>query len=491
MPKKRKDGTGTVRLRKDGRWEGRIVVAYDENNLPKTKSVLAKTKSACLEKLNVLKESLGGNQDSRLKSEMLFKDWLEYWYEYCVKSTIRPKTQKGYEDRIRLHISPAIGNIPLNELNQNTLQQFYVDLKKNGSKQLHGEHDGSLSDSTVRGCHTTCRSALEQAVKQELLRTNPAIGCKLPPKKSKEMQILTKEEMQRFLIQAKEEGYYELFMLEIATGLRRGELLALQWDDINFSTGELKICKQVGRVNGKLEISAPKTNASNRTIVLPKTLTQMLWAYQRNNTSKWIFPSPVKEDSPLDPTTCRRRLKLILEHAECKQVRFHDLRHGFSSAALASGMDVKTLSAMIGHVSAGTTLDIYTHITGNMQQNAANKINNALNNQAASVSPCASNAISDKADTPTAKEKSPVDKFEPYKGKIRKSGTGSVNQINDRLWEGRYSPKYPDGKKHPKNIYAHSEEECEVKLAALIIEMKAEIAELKKKAKEKATGVPV
>ena len=97
----------------------------------------------------------------------------------------------------------------------------------------------------VRMCHATCRSALEKAVQDGLIRVNPALGCKLPPKKAREMQVLTREELQRFLIQAKFEGYYEVFLLDLATGLRRGELMALQWDDLNFKTGVLNVNKQV------------------------------------------------------------------------------------------------------------------------------------------------------------------------------------------------------------------------------------------------------
>ncbi len=485
MAKKRKNGTGTCRHRKDGRWEGRILIGYDEKGMPKTKSVLAKTKTLCLEKMKEFKESLYGNSNSKLKPDMLFKDWVEYWYEYISKPNLREKTKANYENRIYLHILPTLGNIPLNELTQTTLQQFYSNLKKNGSKQLYGEHDGSLSDSTVRGCHTTCSAALAYAVKQGLIRANPATGCKLPPKKSKEMQVLSREEMQRFLIQSKAEGYYELFLLELATGLRRGEILSLEWEDLNFGTGELKISKQVSRINGKLVISAVKTKASNRTIILPKVLTQMLWEHRKSNKSRLIFPSPVKEDSPLDPTSCRRRLKLILEHANCKGLRFHELRHCFITSALSSGMDVKTLSASIGHVSARTTLDIYAHVTSAMQQNAANNIDR---NMAGLSRTAGQDTSTRQVSQSTAKTKA-VEKFQPYTGKIRKSGTGSVNQINDKLWEGRYSPKYPDGKKHPKNIYAHSREECEEKLAVLIVEMKAEIEMLKKQASEQSKGM--
>ena len=179
--------------------------------------------------------------------------------------------------------------------------------------------------------------------------------------------------MQRFLIQAKEEGYFELFLLELATGLRRGEVLALQWGDLNFRTGELRVERQVYRANGELVVSAPKTKAALRTIVLPLALVGVLTEYRQWVNSRWMFPSPAKEDSPLDPATVRKRLQTILEHAGCKRVRFHDLHHLFVTTALEKGMDVKTLSAIVGHVSAKTTLNVYTHVTDAMQRTAAQK----------------------------------------------------------------------------------------------------------------------
>ena len=309
MARKRKAGDGTVRQRKDGRWEGRIVIGYDDNGYPKTKNVLAKTKKECVEKIQKLKEECGGLKPEKVRSEMPFGDWLTYWYENHSKPKIRPTTQETYESRIRLHIIPEIGDIPLNKLTQNDLQQFYGRLKKSGRKRFTDKYGEGLSDRMVRMCHATCRSALEKAVQDGLIRVNPAIGCKLPPKKAREMQVLTREELQRFLIQAKFEGYYEVFLLDLATGLRRGELMALQWDDLNFKTGVLNVNKQVYDVRGQLQISTPKTKNSIRKIVLPPAVVAVLREYKETVDSRWMFPSPVKEDCPITPGVVRRRLQ--------------------------------------------------------------------------------------------------------------------------------------------------------------------------------------
>ena len=476
MSKRRKQGEGTLRKRADGRWEARVVIGYDEKGNPITKNVTAMEKGECLEKLEQLKEKCGVQLTGKVKAEMAFGDWLDFWYQQYAKQTLRPTTQSGYENMIYNHIIPDIGKIPLNKLTQNDLQQFYTRLK-NGGRQIRTELYGKgLSDRMVRGCHVMCRKALEKAVADGIIRINPAIGCKLPPKKAKEMQVLTREEMQRFMAQAKADGYFELFLLELCTGMRRGEIVALQWDDLNMQTGELHICRQATTVHGNIHICAPKTKSSIRTVILPPDIVKILAEYKKRINSRWMFPSPVKEDAPYHPSAIRKVLDRTLERAECKHVRFHDLRHTFATTALANGMDVKTLSAIIGHISSETTLNIYTHITDNMQRSAANKIEQGFGRNEGS--------ISENKQTPDQTVKKPqTAKFEPKQPKIRRPGTGCITQINDHLFEGRYSPTNAYGKRTPKNVYAKTREECEEKLAELITQMNAEIAAEKERLK--------
>ena len=144
--------------------------------------------------------------------------------------------------------------------------------------------------------------------------------------------------------------------------------------------------------------------------------------------------------------------------------------------ALENGMDVKTLSAMLGHVSAATTLDIYTHITDDMRLTAAANIDRGIGKAA----PQEDASEPGQETAPAQAEKPSMTDFKPYVGRKRRSGTGCVSEINDHLFEGRYSPKWPDGKKHARNVYAHTREECEEKLKVLIVEMKAEIAEMQR-----------
>ena len=158
---------------------------------------------------------------------------------------------------------------------------------------------------------------------------------------------------------------------------------------------------------------------------------------------------------------------LLLAHFD--DIRLHDLRHTFATLSLQNGMDVKTLSAMLGHVSAATTLDIYTHVTGDMQTEAAAKIDRGLGNEVQEESVQA--------------EQGATEDFRPVLRKTRKPGTGCISQINDHLFEGRYSPTWPDGIKHSKCVYAHTREECEAKLKVLIQQMNAERQALRDQAR--------
>ena len=460
-----------VRKREDGRWEGRIVVGHDEKGLPKTKNVLAKTKSECSAKLNALKASLQGPSEPKQRkpnADMTFGAWLDRWYQRECKPHIRPKTQADYENRIYQHIIPELGAIPLARLTAADLQQFYNRLKDGGRLLRVDQYGPGLSDRMVKSCHVTCRMALDQAVAQGLILKNPALSCKAPVTRPKEMQVLTGEEIQRLLIQAKEDGCFELFLLELTTGLRRGEILALRWDDLDFRTGTLRVERQVQRIQGKLAVSQPKTRASCRSILLPAPVLEILAQYRQSVSSHWMFPSPKKEDSPLDPAAVRKKLSAVLKRAGCPAARFHDLRHTFATSALEHGMDVKTLSTVIGHVSSATTLNVYAHITDEMRQKAADKIDWAITG----------------TEPPQEKELKPPSRtaFQPVKGKYRKPGTGCISQINDHLWEGRYSPKV-NGRRMARNVYAKTEAECEEKLAELIRETKREIAALRTQSK--------
>ncbi len=207
--------------------------------------------------------------------------------------------------------------------------------------------------------------------------------------------------------------------------------------------------------------------------MLPKPLVNILLNYKESTRgSQWMLPSPVKEeDVPRDPVSIYKKMQRVLERADCKKIRFHDLRHTFATMALESGMDVKTLSAMIGHVSSATTIDIYSHITSEMQVKAAHSIDKGFGK-------ADTNVRENNVPTPEKRKYKKPD-FKSHDGEIRKSGSGRIYQINENLWEGNFTPTHPDGKRKKHNIYAKTREECEQRLEEMIKEVRQQIAEEK------------
>ncbi|MCI9311393.1 MAG: site-specific integrase, partial [Lawsonibacter sp.] len=278
------------------------------------------------------------------------------------------------------NIIPHIGKIKLNKLTTLDLQQFYNKVKEGGRVQRYeGMQDLSLSNKTVRGLHAMLRQCLEQAVKERLIPYNPATGCRLPPKEKKEMQVIPPEKIGDYLRAAEEHGVLPMFYLELTTGLRRGELVALLWSDLNVKEQTLSISKSAGRINGEVKVSQPKTANSVRTIYLPKETVDLLVEEHRKHIfNKYMFPSPVT-GGMYGPDCVGRLHKTLLKKAGItEKVRFHDLRHTFATLAIQSGVDAKTVSSILGHYSAGFTLDTYTHVTGDMQKEAAKRVGSLI-----------------------------------------------------------------------------------------------------------------
>ena len=192
------------------------------------------------------------------------------------------------------------------------------------------------------------------------------------------MKVLPPEKLAHFFREAKETGVFELYYLDLSTGLRRGELLGLKWSDINFETRILEVKRQIQRVNGVIQETAPKTHNAYRKILLSAEAVGILKEYreQQKVKSEYVFSSPT--GGIMEPDCARKMLKRVLQRAGLDELRFHDLRHTFATLALQNGVDVKTLSGILGHYSAGFTLDTYAHVTAQMQEDAANKMGDFL-----------------------------------------------------------------------------------------------------------------
>lgn len=374
MAKRRANGEGSIRKRKDGRWEGRYTAGRDpETGRTVYKNVLGKTQAEVKEKLKQAIEE-NAQLDFCRAGEYTVGQWMDVWFENCAKVKVRPSSHQTYRGYIDHHIKPYIGGIPLGKLTTLDLQRLYKKLLSGGrveriesEKQLKG-----LSPKTVRNINQVISSALTFAKEQQLILSTPANGCSLPKLEHREMKTLTAEQLQSFLREAKESGVYEMYYIELATGLRRGELLGLKWEDIDLGQGVIHVRRQVARINGEIVEAPLKTKNSYRTVSIGADAVGILMQQKEQTCSEYVFPSPT--GGPISPDSVLHMLHRVLKRAGLPKVRFHDLRHTFATLALQNGVDVKTVSGMLGHFSAGFTLDTYAHVTTQAQRQAANTI---------------------------------------------------------------------------------------------------------------------
>ena len=333
MPKRRANGEGNIRKRKDGRWEGRYTVGHDpETGKAIIKNVLGKTQAEVKEKLKKAIEENVGIDYGRAKTYTV-GSWLEVWMENYAKVKLRPSTFKTSQGFLKNHIKPQLGNTPLADLTS--------------------------------------------AIEQKLVSRNPTQGCALPKVEHKEMKTLTADQLSAFFQEARDSGVYELYYLDLATGLRRGELLGLKWADVDLDRGVLKIQRAISRQNGKVVEAPLKTKNAYRTLPLSADAISVLKMQKcKVGNSEWVFPSPT--GGPMSPDSVLHMLQRVLKRAGLPRIRFHDLRHTFATMALQNGVDVKTVSSMLGHYSAGFTLDTYAHVTTDAQLKAAQTMGNIL-----------------------------------------------------------------------------------------------------------------
>ena len=377
--KRRPQGDGTIRKRADGRWEGRIIIGHKNDGKPIFKSVFGKTQKATLKQLHPLIDLY---RDIELTEEcrITLSEWLDKWLNEYMVFTIKENTFRSYQRNIENYIKKYIGNIPLSSLSTTDVQKFYNKIKKQGRINAHRVHGYALSDNSVRDVHMVLHQALDVAVKERLIVRNPTYGTTIPKKVQTEKQILCDNQLEIFTNAIKNEPYwYDFFYLEIMTGLRRGEICGLKWNDINFTNSTLHVRRSISnKQGGGVLIGDTKTDAGTRKIVLSPSVIAMLKEKQSTAVSEWIFPRPANPMLPLSPNSAYTKLKIILKKADLPMIRFHDLRHTFATHAMKGGVDAKTLANILGHTDASFTLDTYTHVTGDMQKNASAVVNTMM-----------------------------------------------------------------------------------------------------------------
>ena len=301
--------------------------------------------------------------------------YLDGWLE-SVKPSLRPRTFERYTQYIRLHALPDIGRLPLSKLTPQHLQRLYA------AKLAAG-----LAPMTVRHLHAVLHRALGQATRWGLVARNVADLVTPPRAERHEMQTLSPEQARAFLEASQGDRFHALYVLALSTGMRQGELLALRWQDVEG--GGLRVTGSLQQVNGGYVITEPKTQSSRRRVVLTKAAIEALRRHRVAQAKERLRLGPVWEDNDLlftneiggfvDASNLVRRSFLpLLRRADLPRVRFQDLRHSAATLLLGRGVHPKVVAEMLGHSQISVTLDLYSHVTPTMQQQAAEAMDAVL-----------------------------------------------------------------------------------------------------------------
>lgn len=363
---------GNIKQRKDGRWEVRATAGIDfKTGKPKRISRYAATKAEAKKLLHELEYQIHCTEMVDPTSITLV-NWLNLWLETYMRHNLKQSTYTSYATYIHKHYEPSFPTMKLKDLTAKILQDFY-------NYKLTQE---GLSPKTIANMHRCLHKALGQAVLEHYLSFNPCDAVILPRREKPQIEVLTPQQQQR-LIQTSYSFRYGVFVrLTLATGLRLGELLGLKWEDIDLRTGILNVRRTLNRLpkmdyNGEgntteILFQTPKTKNSLRSIPLLPVIVRDLqnWQFQQREDAKlagtayqnmgMVVSNPL--GAFIEPRTFKDYYDEILLASGIGKFTFHAMRHTFATRAIEQGMDVKTLSILLGHSSVSFTLDTYTHI---------------------------------------------------------------------------------------------------------------------------------
>lgn len=393
--RKRANGEGYIGKNSKGYYEARITVGYTPEGKQKFKVFTNKDKKIVVEKLNEYKAN---NDMFNNIDDISVSIWLDKWYKSYVIENVRVSTRTSYEGIIRNHLNKYIGNIKLRELKKEHIEKMYNALLK------PNEDKKALSVKTVRNVHQVLHKALQEALEQEYIEKNPASISKVPTLKNlnipkKEIEIYSYTEEQSLINESLTDNIYgDVVIFALLTGMRKGEILGLQWKDIDFNKNIINVNKQLSRVKNYNEniksktvlkiIYNTKTDNSTRAIPITNDIKKLLEKHRiEQNKNKEILKDKYSDNDMvfckvdgifLDPDTTRDKYCKLAEKANVKKCTFHALRHTFATRALESGMNVKVLSKILGHYSVQFTLDTYAHALIEMKTEEMEKMSSYM-----------------------------------------------------------------------------------------------------------------
>jgi integrase len=388
MARKRGNNEGTIVKRQDGRWVASITLGRDPvTGKPKRAWFYGKTRQDVAEKLTkALQDRKQGT--FVVPHKVTLGEWLDTWLWEYKKPSLRPTTFDNYEMLVRRHLKPALGTLALRDVRPEHLQHFYNDKVQHGS-----------SARTVRLCHILLHGALAQAEKNQLVVRNVSKLTEPPREEHKEMATLTMDQVATSLLPAlKDDRLFAAIYLAFGTGLRRGELLGLRWQDIDFQQEVLHVRQALVRVKNhdahgdarktRLTFQAPKTARSRRTVPIPMECLTALKRYKAQQAAEKLLLGQAYADGdlvicqpdgkPIDPRNFLRYFGKVLQQAGLPQIRLHDARHTFATMMLELGASPKTVQTMLGHSRIAVTLDTYSHVSLELEKKEAAKLNAAL-----------------------------------------------------------------------------------------------------------------
>ena len=385
MPRKQTrnaQGGGTIRRRSDGRWEARYTAGRDPGTGKQIqKSIYGKTQAEVRKKLQ--QACIAIDEGTYVEpSKLTVGGWLGIWVENYTQN-LKPYTKKSYNTQIKKHIKPALGAIKLTSLNTVEIQRFYNGL-------LKGKEDTEpLSPKTIKNIHGVLHKALEQAVEIGYLRYNVSDACKLPRVEKPNIKPLEEKEMAVFLEAIKGHQYENIYIVDLFTGMRQGEILGLTWDCINFKNGTILIYRQLQKIDGEYHFVSLKNDKSRR--IMPAPAVMRVLQNQRQIQNEWKFKAGAAwENSDLVFTnqlgghlahfTVYKHFKKVVREIGIPDARFHDLRHSYAVAALQAGDDVKTVQETLGHHAASFTLDVYGHVSERMMKDSSKRMEEFIKN---------------------------------------------------------------------------------------------------------------
>ena len=392
MARKRANGEGNIRKRSNGTWEARITIGVNpETGKTISKSVYGRTQKKVREKLKAIQtdEQQAVNPPAAISvlpakapdHPVQWKMTLSEWMDICLKDflvDIDYGTFESYESIIRNHLRPAFGSVSLDQLRTAPIQIYYNKIHENG-----------LSEKYISNIHGCLHRILELAVRLEYLKKNPSDSCILPKIKKSEVTPLDMPLQKKLFLALKGHPFEALFLVDMFTGMRVGELIGLSWDCVDFENGVIHVIKQLvipRRKGHKYTFGTPKNDKSR--VIAPAPYVMELLRKQKEAQEQqkkllgdlWDegeFPNLVfthEDGSHLSQPTVWKELQKVLKKAGLESHRFHDLRHTYVVNAFRAGDDVKTVQQNAGHYSAAFTLDRYAHVTETMRKESADRM---------------------------------------------------------------------------------------------------------------------